>query len=356
MPNVTLAFVGDIMLGRGVSAAIAAGRRPEDFWGDVRPSLLAADAVVANLESPITAHEEEWRRTPKAFRYRAHPAAVDVLSAANVRFACLANNHILDQETGGLHDTLCHLDAAGIAYAGAGANSEQAAAPVLREVNGVPVGMMALTDTMPEFSAGPARAGTNYMRIDSGHATLSLIRSSVRELRRAGATVVILSAHWGPNLRPWPPARFRRFARAAIDLGVDVFHGHSAHLLQGAERHAGGVILYDTGNILDDYWVFPFIRIDRSIVFLAEFAGGRLGRLRMIPVSLSRTRARLAVGREFEAIRRRMSRCCARLGAVVALTREGLELAAPHPAEAAPQPAALRSLCPAPAAGASARG
>ena len=50
----TIAFIGDVMLGRGVDELI--GRNdPDSFWGDVLPVLQAADAVVANLECAITA-------------------------------------------------------------------------------------------------------------------------------------------------------------------------------------------------------------------------------------------------------------------------------------------------------------
>ncbi len=64
-------------------------------------------------------------------------------------------------------------------------------------------------------------------------------------------------------MRTWPPARFKAFARRAVELGADVFHGHSTHLFRGVEAHAGGVILYSVGDFLDDYRVFPGVRIDR---------------------------------------------------------------------------------------------
>lgn len=329
---VTLAFVGDVMLGRRVNDQIGS-RHPAAFWGDVLPLLRSADAVIANLECPITNHTEEWRRTWKAFRFRADPSAVSVLKAANIRFVNLANNHILDFEARGLLDTLGHLDAAGIAHAGAGRCSEDALRPAILDVAGLKLGFLALTDNMPEFAAGRDRPGTNFMRIRSDHATLSLIDLLVQDLRRSEADFVVMSAHWGPNLRPWPPARFREFAHNVVELGVDLFHGHSAHLFQGMELHGNGLILYDTGDFLDDYWVFPFVRTDRSCVFLAELTEGRLRRVRVVPVSLEPTRVRLADPAEFEAIRRRMYRRCQPFNTAFALTPEGLEFVVPRPEE-----------------------
>lgn len=332
----TVAFVGDLMLGRGISAA-AETRAPTAFWGDVLPILRGADAVIGNLESPITASTTEWRRCWKAFRFGAHPRTVELLTAANVRAVTLANNHILDRRGRGLCDTLCHLDAARICHAGAGRHLEEAATPAVLDLDGVRIGIIALTDTMPEFAAGPRRPGTNYMRIARSGAGLALVARLVRELRRDGADLVVLSAHWGPNLRPWPPARYRAFARAAIDLGVDVFHGHSAHIFQGVESHGNGLILYDTGDILDDYWIFPFIRTDWSFVFLVDLSGGRPTRLRMVPVILERSALRCARPSEATTLARSMQRRSRPFGTQLQGADSGVELRLPAAVQARPE-------------------
>ena len=321
--STTLALIGDVMLGRGVSALLRS-RKPASFWGDVLPVLLSADAVIANLESPITQAASEWRRSWKAFRFRAAPSAVEVLRAANIRCVNLANNHALDYEERGLHETLDLLDASGIAHVGAGRDLGGAVRPALFDVGGATIGVIGMTDTMPEFAAGPNRAGTNFSRIDDRGAALGTIALQVRELRLAGAGTVVLSVHWGPNLRTWPPARFRRFARAAVELGVHIVHGHSAHLIQGVEHWNDGLILYDTGDFLDDYWVFPGIRIDRSFVFLVELRAGRPARLSMRPVKLKRGRVDLATGADLAATVETMQRRSRPFATPLVRTPEGL--------------------------------
>jgi len=325
---VTLALIGDVMLGRGVSALLDT-RETRSFWGDVLPVLRSADAVLANLESPITEAESEWKRTWKAFRFRAAPSAVEVLRAANIRCVNLANNHALDYDERGLHETLGLLDAGGIAHAGAGRNLAGAIRPSLFDAGGTTVGVIGMTDTMPEFAAGPNRAGTNFTRIDDRAASLGLVAFQLRELRRAGAQTVVLSVHWGPNLRTRPPSRFRRFARAAVELGIDIVHGHSAHLIQGVECWGNGLILYDTGNFLDDYWVFPGIRIDRSFVFLVELREGRLSRLSMRPVKLKRGHVDLATGTDFAATVETMRRRSRPFATPLARTPHGLSVTWP---------------------------
>src|SRR5918912_4137219 len=127
---ITVALVGDVMLGRGVNDALRT-LRPEQPWGDVLPLLISADLRIVNLECAITDHEQPWTRAPKVFHFRAEPSAVEVLRAARVDGCSLANNHTLDFEERGLLDTLKHLEAAGIRHAGAGRDEHEAASPTL---------------------------------------------------------------------------------------------------------------------------------------------------------------------------------------------------------------------------------
>src|SRR5215212_132119 len=113
----TVALVGDVMLGRGVNAALRT-LRPEQPWGDVLPLLVLADLRIINLECALTVHEQPWTRTPKVFHFRADYSVIEVLRAARVDCCSLANNHTLDFEERGLLDTMEHLEAAGVPYAG----------------------------------------------------------------------------------------------------------------------------------------------------------------------------------------------------------------------------------------------
>ena len=132
----------------------------------------------------------------------------------------------------------------------------------------------------------------------------------------------MFSNHWGPNMVQRPKAVFRRFARAVIDLGVDIYYGHSAHVFQGVEIYRGKPILYDTGDFIDDYAVNPELRNDWSFLFRVSVEEGSLERLDLIPVKLSYARVDLATGGERESILNRMERLSAEMGAVFA-RREG---------------------------------
>jgi poly-gamma-glutamate capsule biosynthesis protein CapA/YwtB (metallophosphatase superfamily) len=306
----TLALTGDVMLGRGVNETLRS-TRPDEPWGDVLPLLRSADLRIINLECAITEHRRPWSRTPKVFHFRADPLAIDVLRAARVDACSLANNHTLDFEEHGLLDTLAHLEAAGIRYAGAGRNPAEAARPVLLEEG---VALVAFTDNEQPFAAGPDKPGTNYLPVSLEPEVMRRVEEAVGTAREAGADTVVFSNHWGPNMVERPRGIFRRFARAVVDRGADVYYGHSAHVFQGVEIYRGKPILYDTGDFIDDYAVDPRLRNDRSFLFCISVESGDLERLELYPVSLPYARVELAKGDEREAILERMVSLSAEMG------------------------------------------
>jgi len=312
----TLAFTGDVMLGRLVNDRLNT-MQPEEVWGDVLPHLAQADLRIVNLECALTAHLQPWTRTWKMFHFRADPEAVLVLQAAHIDACALANNHILDYEVQGLRDTLTVLNKTGIRHAGAGANAAEAAAPAMLEVHGESpcrVALLSFTDNEPDFAAGAEHPGTNYLEVSLKKETLARIANSIAQARAQGADLVVFSNHWGANFVERPSPEFRSFARRVIELGADIYHGHSAHICQGIEIYRGKPILYDTGNFIDDYAVHPLLRNDRSCLFKLMFAHGRLCRIELLPLSLNVAHVALARGEEFEAISAHMEMLCAEFG------------------------------------------
>jgi len=324
---VTLALVGDVMLGRGVNETLRT-MAPEQPWGDTLPLLGSADLRIINLECALTDHKQPWNRTPKVFHFRADPSAIEVLRAARVDGCSLANNHTLDFEEQGLLDTLEHLEAAEIPYAGAGRNREEAAQPALLRVHpDHAVALLAFTDNEPPFAAGPDRSGTNYLPVSLEPTILRRVEEAITAAREAGAKTIVFSNHWGPNMVQRPKDLFRRFAHAVIDRGVDIYYGHSAHIFQGVEIYRGKPILYDTGDFIDDYAVDPNLRNDWSFLFRISLEEGEFRRLELFPVTLSYARVEYAAGAEREAIFDRMESLSREIGTTFARHEDRLVLA-----------------------------
>jgi poly-gamma-glutamate synthesis protein (capsule biosynthesis protein) len=284
----TIGFTGDVMLGRLVDEHQQ--RRPVTaVWGTLLDRLRALDGLIVNLECCLSTRGEPWRRTYRPFHFRADPDwAMPALQEAGVDCCALANNHVLDYEETALRDTLAALDEAGIARVGAGRNREAAFEPAVVSIDGLDVAVVSVTDNTPEFAAGADSPGTAYVEMDvTNDDTRSTVREALDRATNRDPDLLVASLHWGPNMVEEPPESFREFGRWLIDEGVDVIHGHSAHVFQGIDVYDGSPIVYDAGDFVDDYAVDDRLRNDRSFLFeLSVTPGGDPLELRLLPTEI----------------------------------------------------------------------
>jgi poly-gamma-glutamate synthesis protein (capsule biosynthesis protein) len=278
-----IGFAGDVMLGRSVDEHWR-DRDHAGVWDGFIDRLDSLDGLVCNLECAISDRGD--RRPGRTYYFRADPDwAIPALRAAGVSFASLANNHLLDFGPTALADTRRHLDSGGIAHAGAGPDRETALDPTTVEIGEVDVGVLALTDQSRSYRAGDSSPGTAYLPLDHRlHETRRTVGRALRSLYEADVDLVVASLHWGPNWVVRPAATQRAFARWLIDEGVDVVHGHSAHVLQGVEVYRGRPVIYDAGDFVDDYVTKPELHNKWSALFDLEIRGGELRALHADPV------------------------------------------------------------------------
>lgn len=284
-----LGFTGDVMLGRLVDEQ-QLSRPVTAVWGSLLERLRDLDGLFINLECCLSTRGRPWQRTDRPFHFRADPDwAISALETAGVSYCSLANNHILDFEEPALYDTLDHLDAADIDYAGAGRNREAAFDPAIVSIGDLTVAIVAATDNTPEYAAGETSAGTARIEMDAGNrVTREQIRNASARAQRHDPDLLVASLHWGPNMVEAPRQSIREFGRWLVDEGFDVIHGHSAHIFQGIEIYDRRPILYDTGDFVDDYVVDDELRNDRSFLFnLRVSDSGLPEQLRLHPVEIS---------------------------------------------------------------------
>lgn len=310
---VRLMLGGDVMLGRGVGVCIER-YGPTYPLGPVASLMRDADLTIVNLECAITASNDVWRGKPKAFYFGAPTLAVNTLTDAGVDIVSLANNHTLDFDVGGLHQTLSMLRTHGISFAGAGEDSRAAIAPVFIERQGIKFGMVAFCDHQRGFAADKHRPGIAWIDLDDEVTTLSVWRRSLQGLREANIDWPILSLHWGPNRVVQPSVQFKRLARAAIDMGWKILFGHSAHVFHGIEIYRGYPILYAAGDLVDDYAVDPDLRNDQQLLIEIACDRAQVRLVRLHPVVIDRCQTRPATGKMRDEILRRMTMQCQALG------------------------------------------
>ncbi len=234
--TVTLALLGDLMLGRGVDPGPGA-------LAYLTPDLSAADLALANLESPLSPF---LPASDSAYNLCALSVRADLLSAWGFDLVSIANNHandcVLSAAVEGSHQTRSALEAAGINAIGPGME------PIYREVNGLQLAFLAFDDASSPLDENAA----------------------VQTIRSASATgsVVIVAVHWGAEYQAGASDRQKSLAQEFTDAGAALIWGHHPHVLQpaawinpqrdthpceGFEPSQGcTLVLYSLGNALFD--------------------------------------------------------------------------------------------------------
>ena len=157
---VTLA--GDTMLTRQLSVFSEKG-----FTG-LADVFRGADVGFVNLEGSVRRWNEGTPGITQGTFMTTPPELIADLKWFGVNLVSCANNHAFDYGEGGVMATVNHLDAAGLAHAGSGANLDHARAPGYLDTAHGRIGLISATATFrPWNSAGaqrrdlPGRPGIN---------------------------------------------------------------------------------------------------------------------------------------------------------------------------------------------------
>jgi poly-gamma-glutamate synthesis protein (capsule biosynthesis protein) len=358
-----LFLAGDVMTGRGIDQVLPHPGDPKLFEGHMRSALgyveLAERASgpvsrpvafeypwgvlldelarrrparrIVNLETAVTTASEA---EPKGINYRMHPDNLPVLRAAGIDACVLANNHVLDWGRAGLDETLRSLGRAGIACAGAGRTAPEAVAPAALPLAGggrlLLLAFASGTSGVPRhWAAGEAKCGLSLLPESPGEA-VAAARGALDAAGAAPGDLVVISIHWGGNWGQSVPSWQRDLAHGLIEqAGADIVHGHSAHHPKAVERHAGRLILYGCGDLLNDYEGIGGYEAHRPALGLAFFADlaaadGALRALEMVPLRRRRFRLERAAGEDAAWLADTLDRVSRPFGSGVALGPDGV--------------------------------
>lgn len=240
-PAVTVAAVGDMCFD-GSTKALIRSRGGKAPLAAVASRLNGADVTVGNLEGPLS---RRGSAVPgKTYTFRGDPRAVQGLTLAGFDLVALGNNHARDYGSVALRDTFRNLDAAGIGYAGAGADRSAAFKPAIIERNGAKIAYLSFSQIGPaDFAATTRSPGTAFTT------SLSSVRRAVRAARQQ-ADYVIVSFHWGVEYENRRNSRQVAYGHAAVNAGADMVLSHHPHVIQGVEFYRGKLIAYSLGNFV----------------------------------------------------------------------------------------------------------
>lgn len=250
----TLLAAGDVLPHSSVidRAAADAGGTGYDFapmLAGVAPVVSGADLAFCHME---TVYGEEGGPYTGYPSFKSPPEVAAALRTTGFDSCSTASNHTLDDGADGVRRTLDALDGAGIRHAGSARTAAEAARPTI-------------------LPAGPGKGaakvahlaytyGTNDIPVPADRPwTVNVtderkIIEEARAARRAGADVVVLSAHWGTEWQDEPDATQLELARrltASADGGrpdIDLIIGTHAHVPQAYEKVNGTWVVYGMGD------------------------------------------------------------------------------------------------------------
>ncbi len=243
--TITLRFVGDIMLDRGVEWRIKqnppAGGGNDWKWPflSIAKELQETDFLFGNLESVIS---DKGIKVGNIYSFRADPLAIEGLRFAGFDLLSVANNHSLDDGRAGFEDSLSRLNEAGIGYVGQKTSSEKE--PSLAQVQGLKIATLAYTT-----QGSPAWASVEWMDLEN----LYRLREDIARAKILG-DVVVVSFHWGDEYAKIPNDFQGMLGHEAIDAGADIVVGHHPHVVQPLEQYKQGWIAYSLGNFVFDQY------------------------------------------------------------------------------------------------------
>jgi hypothetical protein len=246
--RITIAAVGDIMLGTDYPE----NRLPDDdavgFLAAVAPILSAADIAFGNLEGVLLDGGEPAKRcgnpsacylfrSPVRYAGRLHDAGFDALS--------LANNHARDFGEEGRTSSMDAIAALGMVHSGREGDFAE------WEVNGLRIALAAFAVTR----------NSNMM--------LDVVPSAIAVGRLAAHNdIVIVSFHGGAEGLDALNVPFAEeeyygeprgdvvvFARSMVDAGADLVLGHGPHVVRAMERYRDRLIAYSLGNFATYYGI-----------------------------------------------------------------------------------------------------
>ncbi len=246
--TLTVAAVGDIMMGTSWPEEILPPRDGEGIYDNVLAGLRGADIVFGNLEGPLLDGGEGIKCGKKrnkknlCFEFRTPSRYAKHLETAGFDALNIANNHSFDFGPEGIENTVLTLGEAGIQAVG----GENVAVFCAREKLVAIIG----------FSYSPL--SSHSYPIQDLAAAAEIIGEAKKEY-----DLVIVSYHGGGEGKDalhvadgdeifagTNRGNVVRFARTAIEAGADLVLGHGPHVPRALELYKGKLIAYSLGNFL----------------------------------------------------------------------------------------------------------
>lgn len=246
--SISIAAVGDMMLGTDYPTNILPDDDGIGFLKHVTPVLGKADIAFGNLEGTLLDGGEPGKVckvTTNCYLFRSPTRYAQYFREAGFDVMSLANNHARDFGEAGRDSSMRALDSVGIQHSGREGDV------ATWNTRGVSFAMIAFAPNV----------GAHLLH------DISAARARVRSLA-SEHDVVIVSFHGGAEGEGAETLPFARevyheedrgnvvaFARAVVEAGADLVLGHGPHVVRAMELYQERLIAYSLGNFATYYGI-----------------------------------------------------------------------------------------------------
>lgn len=244
--TLTIAMVGDVMMGTTYPSRMLPENEGKDLFKDAKSILKSADLTVGNLEGTLCDGGQSTKGTgPNSYSFRTPTSFAPRLKEVGFDYMSMANNHANDFGQTGIESTEQCLREQGILFSGIEGRVEKC----VIERGGKKIGLCAF--------------GHNSYTLK--HTDLTVVGRIVDALVK-DCDLVIVSFHGGAEGRsqshlPQGSETFlgenrgslRQLAHFCIDHGADIVYGHGPHVVRAMEVYKGRFIAYSLGNFCTPY-------------------------------------------------------------------------------------------------------
>jgi poly-gamma-glutamate capsule biosynthesis protein CapA/YwtB (metallophosphatase superfamily) len=204
--------------------------------------FLHSDFVIGNLEFPLINKGSKIKKIGPNFKGKS--SYIGIFKSANFKVLGMANNHIRDFGDKGVLNSIKVCQDAGISIVGAGENRSIAKRPLIKNVKGWKIGIVAFAEH--EFNtATEVHAGANLFDIFYSYDDILSVREQCDYL--------IVLYHGGVEYYQYPSPILQKKCRKMVDSGADVVICQHSHCIGTIENYNEGTIIYGQGNTLFGY-------------------------------------------------------------------------------------------------------
>ena len=239
----TIIFVGDMMFDRYIRDT-----QGSDYTNTLDPELISylntADAVIGNLEGPITDFESVTNyheNNPDHYRFTFSPDVIELLKLANFKALLLGNNHIENFGNAGVKQTTDFLELANLKHFG---NPTAPSDYATLSFNDLDLALVAHN----WFDSIPIEDTINLVsNLNNNH------------------DYVIVMPHWGEEYETIANSKQTQEATLLITAGADLIIGSHPHVVQNNDQVDDTLIYYSLGNFVFDQYFSDAVRCGEII-------------------------------------------------------------------------------------------